>query len=119
MATVNMTVLDLFRILDHCGCCMRARFFNNVPSQLEYYFACESCSEYKELESIRFIFFSCEYELQRYSIKELVGPKGWTDYNGVMKIMARRNALDYVNNGKHIMAKLNDDNVKQSALLSE
>lgn len=88
-ATAAAQQQSIFRVLDHCGCTIRALFINNKPSSIDYYFACDLCAIYAAKDRIQMYFNGCLFELDRYDIKTLLGPKGWIN-SGVFGQISRK-----------------------------
>ena len=72
-------MVHIFRILDHCGCSIRASFAEGKALGLEYFVACDRCGKHLSKERYMYYGLSSLHEIQMYPLKILLGTKGWIE----------------------------------------
>ncbi len=103
-----IVLTHIYRILDHCGCALRGTFEKAQPVNLIYFSACDRCSEHISRDGFQNYILAGGYDLQMYSLKELLGVKGWISESAWRSLMIRRQypVADYLMNATAITMRL-------------
>ena len=102
----------IFRVLDHCGCIIRAIFLNDTPTNLEYYSTCYTCRDYLSYKKYIEIYQMCADETQRYKIQDLTHCRGWITRNEIIRLVGKLNIEDNKNNAKQLVMRMSIENYR-------
>ena len=96
----------IFKVLDHCGCLICATYFNNSPSNLEYYSACDTCCNMLSYPQYVDIYQMCADEIQRCSFKELTHRRGWINKHEAAKLLLNNKISANKSNAKLLTIRM-------------
>lgn len=103
-----MAACTLYKVLNHCGCCMTATFTNNELSSLLYAYACVPCSQHLPLASFEYYVGLCYDEAVLHVPKVLMDKKGWISGLTYANYLHRKNLhrTAYAQHAKALLARL-------------
>jgi hypothetical protein len=86
-----MATCTLYKVLNHCGCCVCATFTNNELNTLVYAYACDACMQHLSLDAFEYYVGLCYDEAVLHTPKILMDRKGWISGATYAHCLHRRN----------------------------